>query len=102
VTLSERKLRELAELTREMLALSRGGDWQSVAALEEQRQAVIASLDRGPLAEGASALQRLQEIDAANAAILRAAAAARDDVRRELDGVAKGSRAVSAYGRNLS
>ena len=83
-------------------ALSRGGDWQSVTALEEQRQAVVASFDRGPLAEGANARQRLQEIDAANAAILQAVVAARNEVRRELDSVAKGSRAVSAYGRNLS
>lgn len=102
VTLSERKLRELADLTREMLELSRGGDWHGVSLLEEQRQAVMAARDRGPMAEGVTARQRLEEINAANAAIVHAAVAARDEVRREMDGVAKGSRAVSAYGKNLS
>ena len=38
---------------------------------------------------------------AANAEILRAAVVAREQVRRELDDVAKGSKAVSAYARNV-
>ena len=99
--ISERKLRELVELTREMLQASRGGDWQNVGLLEEQRQAIMAANDRGPLADGESVRVRLQEMIAANAEILRAAILAREQVRRELDEVTKGSKAVSAYARNV-
>jgi hypothetical protein len=98
--ISERRLRELVELTREMLQASRGGDWQNVGLLEEQRQAILAANDRGPLAEGETVRGRLQEMIAANAEILRAAIVAREQVRRELDDVARGARAVSAYARN--
>jgi len=99
--ISERKLRELVDLTREMLDASRGGDWQNVGLLEEQRQAIMAANDRGPLADGESVRVRLQEMIAANAEILRAAILAREQVRRELDDIAKGARAVSAYARNV-
>jgi len=99
--ISERKLRELVDLTREMLDASRGGDWQNVGLLEEQRQAIMAANDRGPLADGESVRVRLQEMIAANAEILRAAILAREQVRRELDDIAKGSKAVSAYARNV-
>jgi len=99
--ISERKLRELVDLTREMLDASRGGDWQNVGLLEEQRQAIMAANDRGPLADGESVRVRLQEMIAANAEILRAAILAREQVRRELDDIAKGARAVSACARNV-
>ena len=99
--ISERKLRELVDLTREMLDASRGGDWQNVGLLEEQRQAIMAANDRGPLADGESVRVRLQEMIAANAEILRAAILAREQVRRELDDIAKGAKAVSAYARNV-
>ena len=99
--ISERKLRELVDLTREMLDASRGGDWQNVGLLEEQRQSIMAANDRGPLADGESVRVRLQEMIAANAEILRAAILAREQVRRELDDIAKGSKAVSAYARNV-
>ena len=99
--ISERKLRELVELTREMLQASRGGDWQNVGLLEEQRQAIMAANDRGPLADGESVRVRLQEMIAANAEILRAAILAREQVRRELDDIARGAKAVSAYARNV-
>ena len=98
--LTERKLSELAELTMEMVGAARAGDWESVAALEEQRQAVIAAKDRGPVAGAVVARRRLEEMTMANAAILRAVAAAREDVRLELDVLAKGSRAVAAYARH--
>jgi hypothetical protein len=99
--ISERKLRELVDLTREMLEASRGGDWQNVGLLEEQRQAIMAVKDLGPLAGGESLRMRLQEMIAANAEILRAAVVARDQVRGELDDIAKGAKAVSAYARNV-
>lgn len=99
--LTVKKLAELAELTSEMLEASRGGDWQNVGLLEEQRQAIMAANDRGPLADGESVRVRLQEMIAANAEILRAAVVAREQVRAELDEVAKGSRAISAYARNV-
>ena len=99
--ISERKLRELVDLTREMLDAARGGDWQNVGLLEEQRQAIMAARDLGPLAGGESLRLRLQEMIAANAEILRAAVLAREQVRHELDEVAKGSKAVSAYARNV-
>ena len=99
--ISERKLRELVDLTREMLEASRGGDWQNVGLLEEQRQAIMAVKDLGPLAGGESLRMRLQEMIAANAEILRAAVAAREQVRGELDDIAKGAKAVSAYARNV-
>ena len=99
--ISERKLRELVELTREMLQASRGGDWQNVGLLEEQRQAIMAANDRGPLADSEGARVRLQEMIAANAEILRAAILAREQVRRELDDIARGAKAVSAYARNV-
>jgi hypothetical protein len=102
MTLSERKLSELAELTAEMLGAARAGDWNGLAALEEQRQAVIAARDRGLLADVITARPRLEEMVEKNAAILGAVIAARDAVRSELDGLARGSRAVMAYGRNLS
>jgi hypothetical protein len=101
VPISERKLRELVDLTREMLDASRGGDWQNVGLLEEQRQAIMAANDRGPLADGESVRVRLQEMIAANAEILRAAILAREQVRCELDDIAKGAKAVSAYARNV-
>jgi len=101
VPISERKLRELVDLTREMLEASRGGDWQNVGLLEEQRQAIMAVKDLGPLAGGESLRMRLQEMIAANAEILRAAVVAREQVRGELDDIAKGSKAVSAYARNV-
>jgi hypothetical protein len=99
--ISERKLRELVDLTREMLEASRGGDWQNVGLLEEQRQAIMAVKDLGPLAGDESLRMRLQEMIAANAEILRAAVLAREQVRGELDDIAKGSKAVSAYARNV-
>jgi hypothetical protein len=99
--ISERKLRELVDLTREMLEASRGGDWQNVGLLEEQRQAIMAVKDLGPLAGDESLRMRLQEMIAANAEILRAAVVARDQVRGELDDIAKGAKAVSAYARNV-
>ena len=99
--ISERKLRELVDLTREMLEASRGGDWQNVGLLEEQRQAIMAVKDLGPLAGDESLRMRLQEMIAANAEILRAAVVAREQVRGELDDIAKGSKAVSAYARNV-
>jgi hypothetical protein len=99
--ISERKLRELVDLTREMLEASRGGDWQNVGLLEEQRQAIMAVKDLGPLAGGESLRMRLQEMIAANAEILRAAVVAREQVRGELDDIAKGAKAVSAYARNV-
>ena len=99
--ISERKLRELVDLTREMLEASRGGDWQNVGLLEEQRQAIMAVKDLGPLAGADSLRMRLQEMIAANAEILRAAVVAREQVRSELDDIAKGSKAVSAYARNV-
>ncbi len=95
------KLAELLELTSEMSGAARAGDWAGVAALEEQRQAVVAARDRGPIADGELVRIRLQEMIAANAEILRAAVLAREQVRRELDEVAKGSKAVSAYARNV-
>lgn len=98
--ISERKLRELVDLTREMLDASRGGDWQNVGLLEEQRQAILAANDRGPMAEGEALRARLQEMIAANAEILRAAILARENVRRELDEVARGARAMAAYATN--
>jgi Spy/CpxP family protein refolding chaperone len=98
--ISERKLRELVDLTREMLDASRGGDWQSVSLLEEQRQAILAAKDLGPLAGSESLRIRLQEMIAANAEILRAAVLAREQVRHELEEVARGSRAVAAYATN--
>jgi len=101
VPISERKLRELVDLTREMLEASHGGDWQNVGLLEEQRQAIMAVKDLGPLAGGESLRLRLQEMIAANAEILRAVVFAREQVRRELDDIAKGSKAVSAYARNV-
>jgi hypothetical protein len=84
--ISERKLRELIDLTREMLDAARGGDWQNVGLLEEQRQAILAVKDVGPLAGGESLRLRLQDMIAANA---------------ELDEVAKGSKAVLAYARQV-
>ena len=99
--ISERKLRELVDLTREMLEASRGGDWQNVGLLEEQRQAIMAVKDLGPLAGDESLRMRLQEMIAANAEILRAAVVAREQVRGELDDIAKGAKAVSAYARNV-
>ena len=84
-----------------MLEASRGGDWQNVGLLEEQRQAIMAVKDLGPLAGGESLRMRLQEMIAANAEILRAAVVAREQVRGELDDIAKGSKAVSAYARNV-
>ena len=99
--LTEKKLAELAELTSEMSGAARAGDWQNVGLLEEQRQAIMAANDRGPLADGESVRVRLQEMIAANAEILRAAILAREQVRRELDDIAKGARAVSAYARNV-
>jgi hypothetical protein len=99
--ISERKLRELVDLTREMLEASRGGDWQNVGLLEEQRQAIMAVKDLGPLAGDESLRMRLQEMIAANAEILRAAVIAREQVRGELDDIAKGAKAVSAYARNV-
>jgi hypothetical protein len=101
MAISERKLRELVDLTREMLDASRGGDWQNVGLLEEQRQAIMGAKDLGPLARGESLRVRLQEMVAANAEILQAAVLAREQVRSELDEVAKGAKAVSAYARNL-
>ena len=98
--ISERKLRELVDLTREMLDAARGGDWQNVGLLEEQRQAIMAVKDLGPLAGGESLRVRLQEMIATNAEILRAAVRAREQVRCKLDEAAKGSKAVSAYARN--
>jgi hypothetical protein len=50
---------------------------------------------------GESLRLRLQDMIAANAEILRAAALAREQVRRELDEVAKGSKAVLAYARQV-
>ena len=99
--ISERRLRELTDLTREMLAASHGGEWQNVGLLEEQRQAIMAARDIGPLAGDEGLRVRLQEMIAANAEILRAAVLAREQVRRELDEVAKGSKAISAYSRNV-
>ena len=98
--LTERKLAELAELTAEMVGAARAGDWESLAALEEQRQAVIAAKGRGPAADPAIAARRLEEMVAANDAILKSVMAARASVRSELDGIAKGARAVSAYARH--
>jgi hypothetical protein len=98
--LTEKKLAELAELTVEMLGAARAGDWESVAALEEQRQAVIAAKCRGPLADPATARRRLEEMSVRNAAILKAVMAARELARSELEGLAKGSRAVAAYAQH--
>jgi hypothetical protein len=99
--LTERKLAELAELTAEMAGAARAGDWQNVGLLEEQRQAVLAVKDVGPLAGGEGLRTRLQDMIAANAEILQAAVLARERVRRELDDIAKGSKAVSAYAQNV-
>ena len=101
MTLSERKLSELAELTAEMLGAARAGDWNGLAALEEQRQAVIAAKDRGAAAEPVTARRRLEEMAVANATILCAVTAAREQVQSELDDLAKGSRAIAAYARHV-
>jgi hypothetical protein len=61
----------------------------------------MAVKDLGPLAGGESLRMRLQEMIAANAEILRAAVVAREQVRGELDDIAKGAKAVSAYARNV-
>jgi hypothetical protein len=98
--MSARKLGELVELTREMLEASRAGDWTGVALLQEQRQALIAARDTGPVADGDVLRQQLHEITVANGELLRVAASVRDRMRQELAALGRASHGAAVYARN--
>jgi flagellar protein FliT len=101
------QLHALLSLSRRMLEAARTGDWEAVAALEAERQAVAGTVFKRPvpLEVALAAAEVLRATLAANQEMISLGEQARDAVRQELQDLVrsrKAERIYSAAGFDLS
>lgn len=91
----------LGELTRELLACARAGDWDTAAAVEHERRALLPTVCDTAAATGLGECRELlTEILAVDRDIIRLALQHRDELGGQLREMTRGRTALRAYSQN--
>lgn len=89
------------ELTQELLARARAGDWDTVAAVEQERRALLPVVcDAATATRFGEYRELLTEILAVDRDIIRLALQHRDELGGQLREMTRGRTALRAYSQN--
>jgi len=94
--------KDLLKLTQTMLSVAEAGDWEEVAKLEVQRQAVLRKYDAAIKSTGVqtgmdATAKDLREVLLLNKRMLALGEQVRSDLAKSMSGLRQGRNAVNAY-----
>ena len=94
-------LRRALDLTEEMLSAARDAAWQTVAALDGERQTLLRAAFRVPIPHASAnrVADLASQVHALNEELVQLSESSRMVFSRALEKLARGRRAQSAYGQ---